>query len=47
MNLQNDNNNKAHYPLFLGGELGLIDNINETYPEIAELRDELMRNKWS
>lgn len=46
MNLQNDNNNTGQYPLYLGGELGLIDNVNETYPQIAKLRDELMRNQW-
>jgi len=46
MDLQNNNNLKGHYPLYLGGELGLIDNIHETYPQVAKLRDELYRNKW-
>lgn len=46
MNLQNNNNNTGFYPMYLGEELGLIDNIHETYPEIANLRDVLMRNRW-
>lgn len=46
MNLQNDNNNTGHYPLYLGEELGLIDNIHECYPDIAKYRDKLMRDRW-
>ncbi len=46
MNLNNDNNNTGYYPLYLGGDLGLLDNVHECYPEVAEVRDELMRNRW-
>ncbi len=46
MKIENGNNNTGHYPLYLGEELGLIDNIHETYPDICDLRDELLRNRW-
>lgn len=38
---------QGHYPLFLGPDPGSIDNVNETYPEIARLRDELINKKWA
>ncbi|AUR92257.1 ribonucleotide reductase small chain [Vibrio phage 1.170.O._10N.261.52.C3] len=45
--LENNNNNSDKgYPLFLGGEIGIIDNINETYPEIAKLRDKMITDNW-
>ena len=47
MNLQNNNNNTGKYPLYLGEELGLLDNTNETYPQIAGLRDQLLRDAWN
>lgn len=34
MNVENDNNNTGHYPLFLGPNLGFSDEINITYPRI-------------
>jgi ribonucleoside-diphosphate reductase beta chain len=45
--VNNDNNNKeVGYPLFLGKELGLMDNVHETYPEIAKLRDKMITDNW-
>ena len=37
-----NNNSTTGYPLFLGKELGLLDNIHETYPQIAKLRDKMI-----
>ncbi len=45
--VENENNNSQKgYPLFLGEELGLMDNINVTYPEIAKLRDKMITDNW-
>ena len=45
--ITNDNNNSPKgYPLFLGGELGLMDNVHETYPEVAKLRDKMITDNW-
>ena len=44
--IQNENNNNKHYPLFLGEELGLMDNTHVTYPKIAELRDKMLTDNW-
>ena len=44
--INNDNNNKKRYPLFLGDELGLMDNTHVTYPEIARLRDKMLTDNW-
>jgi len=40
------NNSQVGYPLFLGAELGLMDNIHETYPSIAKLRDKMITDNW-
>lgn len=45
--IDNDtNNSQKGYPLFLGKELGLMDNIHETYPTIAKLRDKMITDNW-
>ena len=45
--IDNENNNSSKgYPLFLGEELGLMDNIHVTYPEIANLRDKMVTDNW-
>jgi len=45
--VNNSNNNSSEgYPLFLGTELGLMDNTHETYPEIAKLRDKMITDNW-
>lgn len=45
--LSNNNNNKTEgYPLFLGDEVGMVDNINVTYPEIAKLLDKMLTDNW-
>ncbi len=45
--IDNENNkSQKGYPLFLGKELGLMDNINVTYPKIAELRDKMITDNW-
>lgn len=45
--IHNDTNNSPKgYPLFLGKELGLMDNIHETYPSIAKLRDKMITDNW-
>lgn len=45
--IENDNNNSFKgYPLFLGKELGLMDNIHVTYPEIEKLRDKMITDNW-
>ncbi len=41
-----NNSNTKGYPLFLGEELGLMDNIHVTYPEIAKLRDKMITDNW-
>lgn len=43
----NNNNETKGYPLFLGTELGLMDNTHETYPEIAKLRDKMISDNWT
>lgn len=46
-NIENNNNNSEKgYPLFLGEELGVIDNINETYPRISELLNKMITDNW-
>lgn len=44
--VNNENNNNKHYPLFLGEELGLMDNIHVSYPEVARLRDKMVTDNW-
>ena len=44
--IDNENNNTKNYPLFLGKELGLMDNINVTYPELVKLRDKMITDNW-
>ncbi|CAH9017376.1 ribonucleotide reductase small chain [Vibrio phage 193E37-1] len=45
--IENSNNNSQKgYPLFLGEELGLMDNIHVTYPKIADLRDKMITDNW-
>ncbi|AUR87450.1 ribonucleotide reductase small chain [Vibrio phage 1.101.O._10N.261.45.C6] len=44
--IDNDNNNNKHYPLFLGRELGLMDNTHVTHKEIARLRDKMLTDNW-
>lgn len=37
MNVQNNNNQKGRYPIFLGEDLGFSDAINITYPNIEKI----------
>lgn len=46
-NLENNNNNTGRYPLFLGEDLGLMDDAHITYPEIDNLLLKLIARRWS
>lgn len=45
-NIQNDGNERGHYPLFLGADLGFSDSINVTYPELEALYEVQMGQFW-
>ena len=46
LNFDNTNYLTGHYPLFLGEDLGMNDEINVTYPEIAKIKDLHMSQFW-
>ena len=47
IDINNKNNLTTNlYPLFLGPELFVVDNVNITYPELVTLRKKLIKERW-
>ncbi|AHX01142.1 putative ribonucleoside reductase beta chain [Nitrincola phage 1M3-16] len=46
MNVNNNNNLRGHYPVFLGEDLGFADTVNVTYPEIERMYLDQRAQYW-
>lgn len=44
---KNNQGYKRGYPLFLGEDLGIIDTVNETYPQLTRLYDRQQAQQWN